>query len=134
VKLGAGELFVYPESQRLGRLRTKGLSLDKVAKDYSAFQVFDKAVGELVRSNGLEKYAYVAKKGQILVWHENLIHGGEKRSNPQSSRLSIVSHYFARGSVAYYDARGEAAALQEIRPVSMGSAATRVDSEGSVAA
>ena len=111
---GSGELFVYPRSHKLTRLRSRGLGLGKVAADYSPFKVFDQAVAKMMRDHDLPRIPYHAKKGTVLVWHENLTHGGEKRIHLQSSRASIVSHYFARGAVAYYDARGEAAALTEI--------------------
>lgn len=113
VKEGAGELFVYPKSHTLPRLRGAELGLAKVAADYSEFERFDSQIDLLTRTNGLERVPYYAKKGTILVWHENLIHGGAPRLDSSMTRCSIVSHYFARGAVAYYDARGEAASLIE---------------------
>jgi hypothetical protein len=48
------------------------------------------------------------------VWHENLVHGGSVRINKEQTRFSVVSHYFAKGAVAYYDSRGEAASLEDL--------------------
>ena len=110
----SGELVVYPGSHLFPRLRANALGLAKVDKDYSSYVVFDAAIKALIRDNGSEPMTYLPKAGQILVWHENLLHGGSPRLNRDLTRKSIVSHYFARGSVAYYDSRGEAASLEAI--------------------
>lgn len=112
VQADSGELFVYPGSHRTPRLRARDLGLEKVDQDYSSYTVFDSAIQSLLREGGYERVEYRPKAGQILVWHENLIHGGSARRNRDLTRLSIVSHYFAKGAVSYYDSRGEAAALE----------------------
>lgn len=110
----SGELFVYPGSHVTPRLRATDLGLEKVDTDYSSYAVFDKAVQDYIDEGGYERVVYRPKAGQILVWHENLIHGGSQRADLSRERLSIVSHYFAKGSVGYYDSRGEAAALETL--------------------
>jgi ectoine hydroxylase-related dioxygenase (phytanoyl-CoA dioxygenase family) len=110
----SGELFVYPGSHRTPRLMTADLALEKTTSDYSAYSVFSEAIARTLEERGLQRLVYRPKAGQILVWHENLIHGGAPRTDPSRERHSIVSHYFARGSIAYYDARGEAAGLEQV--------------------
>ena len=39
----------------------------------------------------LEKFR--AKKGDVLIWHADLVHGGAPITNPQSTRKSLVGHY-----------------------------------------
>lgn len=112
VQPDSGELFVYPGSHRTPRLRTKDLGLDKVETDYSSYVAFDAEVRRLLEEGGYQRQTYLAKAGQILVWHENLIHGGGQRIDRSKTRFSIVSHYFAKGAVGYYDSRGEAASLE----------------------
>lgn len=115
VQENSGELFVYPGSHRTGSLRAGPLGLHKVVnEDYSHYATFDRAIMDLVESHGYERLIYRPKAGQILVWHENLIHGGSSRLNHERTRLSVVSHYFAKGSVGYYDSRGEAASLETL--------------------
>jgi hypothetical protein len=108
----SGELFVYPGSHKTPRLRAGELGLAKVSTDYSSYVTFDRAIQKLVAEGGYERAEYRPTAGQILVWHENLIHGGSYRRDRTKTRLSIVSHYFAKGAVAYYDSRGEAASLE----------------------
>lgn len=112
VEAGSGELVVYPGSHKAPRLRAGELGLEKVDKDYSSYVKFDQEIKRIVTEGGFDRMEYLPKAGQILVWHENLVHGGAKRVNREKTRMSIVSHYFAKGSVAYYDSRGEAAALE----------------------
>lgn len=115
VQEGSGELFVYPGSHLNARLRTAGLGISKVENnDYSHFGPFDQAVQDLLAAGGYERVVYRPKAGQILVWHENLAHGGSPRLHQDRERISVVSHYFARGAVGYYDARGEAAGLEAL--------------------
>jgi hypothetical protein len=115
VQPNSGELFVYPGSQRAPRLLAGPLGLHKVvANDYSHYVKFDAEIVRVLEEGGYERAVYRPKAGQILVWHENLVHGGSVRADPSITRRSIVSHYFARGSVAYYDSRGEAAGLENL--------------------
>lgn len=114
VQPNSGELFVYPGSHRTERLMSGALGLAKVRNDYSSYVTFDAEVRRLLEENGYERAVYRPKRGQILVWHENLVHGGSPRIDPSITRLSIVSHYFAKGCVAYYDSRGEAAGLESL--------------------
>jgi hypothetical protein len=108
----SGELVVYPGSHRLPRLRAADLGLAKVDTDYSTYVTFDRAIQALIHQHECTPALYRPKAGEILIWHENLIHGGSPRKNRELSRKSIVSHYFARGSIAYYDSRGEAGYLE----------------------
>lgn len=115
VQENSGELFVYPGSHRTGSLRAAALGLHKVVnEDYSHYAIFDRAIIDMVESHGYERLVYRPKAGQILVWHENLIHGGSPRLDHDRTRLSVVSHYFAKGSIGYYDSRGEAASLETL--------------------
>jgi hypothetical protein len=110
----SGELVVYPGSHRTPRLYAGELGLEKVSDDYSSYVVFDARIKQLLAEGGYERLVYRPKAGQILVWHENLIHGGSVRINRDLTRKSVVSHYFPRGAVGYYDSRGEAASLESI--------------------
>lgn len=115
VQENSGELFVYPGSHRSGSVRATPLGLHKVVdNDYSHYVAFDRAISDLIEKEGYERLVYRPKAGQILVWHENTIHGGSPRIDHERTRLSVVSHYFARGSIGFYDSRGEAASLETL--------------------
>lgn len=74
----------------------------------------EKVVGRweaMIRESGIQPVPYLAKPGQILIWHENLMHAGSVRRDPTLSRRSVVTHHFADGSLAYYDSTGMAGIL-----------------------
>lgn len=115
VREDSGELFVYPGSHKAGSLRASPLGLHKIVnEDYSHYTVFDREILSLIEENGYQRVVYRPKAGQILIWHENLIHGGSPRVDHDRTRLSVVSHYFARGAIGFYDSRGEAAGLETL--------------------
>ncbi|MEA2572295.1 MAG: hypothetical protein QOI24_4296 [Acidobacteriota bacterium] len=47
---------------------------------------------ELERS-GLKKHEFVAKRGQALIWHSALMHGGAMPTDEHRTRKSFVVHY-----------------------------------------
>ncbi len=105
----AGPLIVYPGSHRLPRLYTRTVGTEKVrpGSSWAEFAArYSPKVMEQINQAGLEPVYYTPKAGSALIWHENLAHGGSPRKNDELTRKSMVSHYFARGSVAFYDSTG----------------------------
>jgi len=107
----AGPLVVYPGSHRLPRLYTRTAGVAKVRDgDWGRFaKEYTPKIKDLVDSSGLKPTYYTPKVGSVLIWHENLAHGGSHRNNDSLTRKSIVSHYFARGGMAFYDSQGRPA-------------------------
>jgi hypothetical protein len=109
VHADAGPLVVYPRSHRLPRIYTHTVGAEKVRDDgkWGEFSAaYSPVVKELIDQSGLEPVYYTSKVGSVLIWHENLAHGGSPRNDDQLTRKSMVSHYFARGAVAFYDSQG----------------------------
>jgi hypothetical protein len=48
---------------------------------------------KIIKSGIIPEYGII-KKGDIIIWHANLIHGGSKRNNINLTRKSVVIHYF----------------------------------------
>lgn len=113
VRPGSGELVVYPGSHRLPRVYTSTVGGKKVPEagydDLSALVL--PVLSGFIQDHRLGPLYYRPKAGQVLIWHENLLHGGTPRDDAQASRRSIVGHYFARGAVVYFDSTGLPAAL-----------------------
>jgi hypothetical protein len=42
---------------------------------------------------------YLAKRGDVLLWHALLVHGGSAIAKPGRTRKSMACHYFARRDV-----------------------------------
>jgi hypothetical protein len=105
----SGELVVYPGSHRLPQVRMADVDCNKVVDgDWTEFGAKVLPVWQAgVDQCAIEPVIYRPKKGQILVWHANLMHGGSQRRNLSLSRRSMVIHYFAGGCLNYYDSSGQ---------------------------
>ncbi len=51
---------------------------------------------------GLRIERFLAKRGDILVWHADLAHGGSPIADPSLTRKSLVGHYCPFGAVPHY--------------------------------
>lgn len=108
---GAGELIFYPGSQKLPAILCSTHHVPKVDSedgDYSKFgAVFTPLVNELLSSRpNLESKQFIAKAGDVLIWQENLIHGGAPRTIQDQTRMSMVIHAFGEPALIYYDSLG----------------------------
>jgi len=107
VAADSGELEVYVASHRLPRIYTRDLGCAKVRDDWSELGLKAAArYQQMLDQAGLERVVYRPHAGDVLIWHENLIHAGSPRRDPSLTRRSIVSHVFADGSIVYYDSTG----------------------------
>jgi hypothetical protein len=116
VRPDSGELLVYPGSHRLPRVYMKDVGCRKVRSDWQEFG--EKVVrrwAELLDESGIKAAPYLARRGQILVWHENLMHAGSVRRDRTLSRRSIVTHNFAQGAIVYYDSSGNVGYVHDHR-------------------
>ncbi len=100
-----GPLFYYPGSHRLPYLLNEdfnegatGLRLGR--KDYVDYE---DRIAAVLEEEQLEKEIFLAKKGDILIWHANLIHGGLPVNNPALTRKSMVIHYYAQDVIKYHE-------------------------------
>ena len=50
-----------------------------------------------------EKKIITAKKGDLFIWHANLMHGGEPHLNKDKTRKSMVFHYYDRNCICYHE-------------------------------
>ncbi len=111
VQPGSGELFFYPRSHQLPAVLCKTHGVPKVdpeVGDYSAFgTVYTPAINSLLTDNpNLQPHKFMAKAGDVLIWQENLIHGGAMRTNTDQTRMSMVIHAFGEPALIYYDSTG----------------------------
>ena len=92
----SGPLIYYPGSHRLPYLdaQTLNLNIEELKKEKHPQIFFDKLWEDLVKENKFKKSIYLPKKGDVLIWHANLIHGGSKVLDHSKSRWSQVTHYY----------------------------------------
>lgn len=101
----SGPLHYYSGSHKLPYLMNpdfdnEGTSVKLGNKSYTDYE---DAVENLIADHTFEKEIFLAKKGDMLIWHANLLHGGEPVSNPESTRKSMVMHYFAQDAIAFHE-------------------------------
>ena len=103
----SGPLVFYPGSHRLPYVFSKDVGIteaDFKSEGYAAYQsLYEPYIHEQIAAHGLEPRFFHARKGDTLIWHANLLHGGSSRKDVRRSRRAMVAHYFARGAFVYHD-------------------------------
>ena len=96
VQLGAGELEYIVGSHRLGDFDFGGGSRkhivfaddgDEKHNEWARW-ILDESQGR-----SLERRKFLAKRGDILIWHADLAHGGAPMLDQALTRRSLVGHY-----------------------------------------
>lgn len=105
ITIDDGPLHYYPGSHKLPYVMNEdcdnvGTKYRLGKKDYTAYE--DK-IEEVVKESQLEKKDFLAKKGDVLIWHANLLHGGNKVNKVGNTRKSMVFHYLAKDVVCYHE-------------------------------
>lgn len=102
---GSGLLYYYPGSHRLPYVMTpdyaSGNTLFSIGDDSN--RRYEDKIAELIKQHNLQKKTFHAKRGDVLIWHANLLHGGNPIDNPKSTRRSMVCHYFAEDVICYHE-------------------------------
>jgi hypothetical protein len=110
IRPDCGPIVYYPGSHRLPYLSSGALGIppgDFRRRGYAAyFEKYEPAIQRLIVENGLTQSVFLPKKGDVLLWHGNLIHAGSPRRDLSLSRRAVVLHYFAQGAVCYHDLSG----------------------------
>lgn len=101
----SGPLLYYPGSHRLpyllnddfGKISSAWLTGDRSYADY------EEVIGNLILQKNLQPSYFLPKAGDILIWHANLLHGGEPIKDRSKTRKSMVIHYFAADVIKYHE-------------------------------
>jgi hypothetical protein len=97
IKPDAGPLVYYPGSHReplfpefdnYPQTQRRTASSDQAAR-------YDAYVADIAKK--YERREFLARKGQALLWHGMLIHGGSNHVAPDTTRKSFVIHYLPNG-------------------------------------
>ncbi|MBV4358512.1 phytanoyl-CoA dioxygenase family protein [Pinibacter aurantiacus] len=105
IELDNGPLHYYPGSHSLpyylnDDYDNNGNFLLIGKKGYTEYEkMLEKKIEEL----HIKKSVFTAKKGDLLIWHANLLHGGEPHTNKAKTRKSMVFHYFAVDRICYHE-------------------------------
>jgi ectoine hydroxylase len=100
-----GPLVYYPGSHRLPYITTLDYPSGNTVLTIGAHsnQRYEQKIAEVIKENNLRPEYFLAKKGSVLVWHANLIHGGSPIKNKATTRKSMVCHYYADEVICYHE-------------------------------
>ena len=96
IKEESGPLYYFPKSHKLPFISAKdlGLSSRQVYNQKHPQKLFEPYWIKMVQEKGYLRERFIAKKGEVLIWHSNLLHGGDKVINNSLTRWSQVTHYY----------------------------------------
>ena len=86
-----GPLAYYPGSHKIPPYHFSNGSTVIIEQEMPAFN--DYIFGE-IEKRGLQAEHLHAEKGDVLIWHSQLFHGGSEILNQNKTRKSLVTHYF----------------------------------------
>jgi hypothetical protein len=103
----SGPLVYYPGSHRLPYIFSRDVGIHE--EDYrtngsAAYHAkYEPKIQEILAQHQIQPSYFHARKGDVLFWHANLLHGGSPRRNLKYSRKALVNHYFVEGAICYHD-------------------------------
>lgn len=100
-----GPLFYYPGSHRLPYVTTEDYNSGNTALTIGEHsnRRYEDHIAQLIAAHNLEPRPFLAKRGDVLIWHANLLHGGSPIARPGATRKSMVCHYYAEGVICYHE-------------------------------
>lgn len=100
-----GALHYYNGSHRLPYFMNKefGNEGTKWMLGKKTYYDYEDMIAQKIKDYGLEKTIFRAKKGDVFIWHANLLHGGEPHPDATKTRKSMVLHYYGDGAICYHE-------------------------------
>jgi len=105
VTLENGPLFYYPGSHKLPFLLNGDYNSasSMLALGNKTYGDYEDALQAVIEKGDFAKKYFLAKKGDVLIWHANLVHGGAPIIDKASTRKSMVIHYYADDVIKYHE-------------------------------
>lgn len=100
-----GPLQYYPGSHKLPYVLNP--SFNHGGSTYwlgnEAYLNYEEHIQQLIRDKQLQPTVLHVKKGDVFLWHGNLLHGAVKMNNRELTRKSMVVHYFSPEVICYHE-------------------------------
>jgi phytanoyl-CoA hydroxylase len=91
VREDAGPLFYYPGSHHIPPFTFSHGGIHAVNEEIpKCWDYLEKEIA----ARGLKKETFLGKKGDVFLWHAQLLHGGTPIADPAKTRSSLVVHYW----------------------------------------
>jgi phytanoyl-CoA hydroxylase len=93
ISADSGPLYYYPGSHKVKKFNFGNGILYRYGESVFGPKLFSKYLDWRCKKEGLVKETLLIKKGDVLIWHSALAHGGHRIGNPTMTRKSLVCHY-----------------------------------------
>jgi ectoine hydroxylase-related dioxygenase (phytanoyl-CoA dioxygenase family) len=109
-----GPLFYYPGSHRLPYLLNDEFEnySSKLSLGNKKYRDYEDMTAHIIESQRLQPQLFLPQKGDVLIWHANLIHGGMPVKDQDLTRKSMVIHYYAKDVIKYHEITERPALMQ----------------------
>lgn len=100
-----GPLHYYPSSHKLPYYMNADYDNEgnKWLIGNKSYTEYEKMIEKKIKQYNISKNIFYAEKGDVLIWHANLFHGGEPHLDKSRTRKSMVFHYFRQGDICYHE-------------------------------
>ena len=113
IHVDSGPLVYYPGSHKLPYIFSEGLGMEPDPSYQEYRRAYEPAVQRALKVHQLQPKWFLPRKGDVLLWHANLLHGGSMLNGAgHPSRKALVCHFFGDGCVCYHDLTGTPAHTQ----------------------
>ncbi|MDD9959524.1 MAG: phytanoyl-CoA dioxygenase family protein [Gammaproteobacteria bacterium] len=86
-----GPLIYYPGSHKLKEYSMRSFSL---GRGHAFYPKYEQEIQRLIEREQLTPKLGIIKKGEAIIWHANLLHGGAPQINQSRSRHSQVTYCY----------------------------------------
>jgi hypothetical protein len=100
----AGQLQYFPGSHKITQMIFSNGMYHSVPDEMPKWHEYIEAE---VKRGDFRKVTFAAKKGDVFVWHANLLHGGGPIADAQRTRKSLVFHYYSQSDAQYQNMKLE---------------------------
>lgn len=112
----SGPLVYYPGSHKLPYLLNTdydhGGNALMIGDD--AYLRYEEEIQQRIAENNLQPKEFHAKKGDVLIWHANLLHAGNAIKNQDATRKSMVVHFYAEDVICYHELTQRPAIIEAV--------------------
>jgi hypothetical protein len=117
IRNDSGPLIYYPGSHKWPVILPETFNVPCASGNnpYEHYHLLEQAWEAEIAARGATPMAFLAKKGEALIWDANLWHGGAPQTDRSLTRHSQVTHYFFEGCTYWAPLTGE-----ERHPVPIG--------------
>ena len=110
VRTGSGEFEFVPGSHSVPEYLHPSMSKGH-NNDMTTYGEVLNQMKAACADRGFITERFEAKKGDVLIWHADLLHGGAKIEDPSSTRKSLVTHFMPLGVMPTFYDSSEVSAL-----------------------